>query len=111
MDHLVLSFADVPWQQSGPNCRIKEIVRGQQQLRLVEFQRGYEEDGWCEKGHIGYVLEGTLDIEFPEKTVRTKAGDGVWIPGGHDTRHRAHVVGESAQLILFENIAGGGEST
>ncbi len=104
MEHLVLSFADVPWQQSGPHCRIKGIVRGQQQLRLVEFQRGFKEDGWCEKGHVGYVLEGTLDIEFPDQTVSAKAGDGVWIPAGYETRHRAHVVGESAQLILFENF-------
>lgn len=110
MNHIVISFADVPWQRSGPSCRIKEIVRGRQQLRLVEFQKGFEEDGWCEKGHVGYVVEGTLSIEFPDQTVSAKAGDGVWIPAGHQTRHRAHVVGDSAQLILFENVSSDGES-
>jgi quercetin dioxygenase-like cupin family protein len=110
MDHIVISFADLPWQQAGPNRRMKEIVRGRQQLRQVEFQKGFKEDGWCESGHVGYVVEGTLDIEFPAQTVRAKAGDGVWIPAGYETRHRAHVVGESAQLILFEDIASDGNS-
>ncbi len=89
---------------------MKELVRGQQQLRLVEFQKGFQEHGWCEQGHVGYVVEGTLNIEFPDRTVPAHVGDAVLIPAGHQARHRAQVVGESAQLIFFENVVGGGES-
>jgi ribosomal-protein-alanine N-acetyltransferase len=102
-----ISFAAMAWQEPVPYCRTKECVRGGRRIRLVEFQKGFEEYGWCEKGHVGFIVEGSLDIEFPEKTVQVKAGDGVWIPAGHETRHRAHVVGESVQLMLIEDIAGG----
>lgn len=101
-EHMVISLEDMPWQQAGPNCRMKEVVSGRQRLRLVEFQKGFEEEGWCEKGHVGYVVEGRLDIEFPDQTVSARIGDAVVIPAGYETRHRAHVIGESVQFVLFE---------
>lgn len=100
---LVIPFHEIDWQTVGPYCRVKVLSSGQQQLRLVEFQKGFEEEGWCEKGHIGYVVEGSLEIEFPDQTVSAQAGDAILIPGGHPTRHRAHVIGESVQLLLFED--------
>lgn len=103
LDQMVVALDNVAWQQAGPNCRMKEVLSGGQRLRLVEFQKGFEEEGWCEKGHVGYVVEGRLDIEFSDKTVPARIGDAIFIPAGHETRHRAHVVDDVAQLILFEH--------
>ena len=86
----------------GACCRVKEIAREDQRFRLVEFQTGFEEDGWCEKAHVGYVLEGTLRIDLPDQTLQAKAGDVLWIPAGHETRHRAEMISEAVRLILFE---------
>jgi hypothetical protein len=36
---------------------------GSKQLRLVEFSSEFVEPHWCEKGHIGLVLSGTLEVD------------------------------------------------
>ena len=44
----------------------RATVRSQQlgniQLRLVEFSPGFKTSRWCPKGHIIFVLSGTLTI-------------------------------------------------
>ena len=102
---VVVAFNDLSWEVVGPFCRMKRIVRGNKQVRLVEFQNGFEEDGWCENGHVGFVLQGNLNIQFPDRMVSANEGDVVWIPPGFETRHRAHVLGESVQLVLFEDFS------
>lgn len=105
IDQVVVALSGEPWEDAGPCCRVKRIVRGTQQIRLVEFQKGFEEDGWCEYGHAGFVLQGAINIQFSNQTIAANEGDVVWIPAGYDTRHRAHVIGESVQLVLFESFA------
>jgi hypothetical protein len=36
---------------------------GEVQLRILEYSPGYLADHWCSKGHIIYVITGTLIIE------------------------------------------------
>jgi len=43
-----------------PGARSKFFQQEDKQIRLVEFTDEFVEPDWCEKGHIGYVLEGTL---------------------------------------------------
>ena len=33
-------------------------------VRLVEYSPGYRADHWCEKGHILFCVEGTLETEL-----------------------------------------------
>ena len=69
-----------------------------------EFTNELIEEDWCENGHIGYVLEGTLEVSFPRGKARFSAGDGVVILGGDLEKHKATVIGEKARLILVENV-------
>lgn len=96
-------FALIPWEEPGPGVRFKAVIRGGKRLRLVEFTSEFIEYDWCFKGHIGYVLEGEMEINFPHGTERFSAGDGIFILGGETEKHKASVIGPSATLILVED--------
>lgn len=72
-------------------------------IRLVEFSDEFNEKDWCTKGHVGYVLEGRLLIDFDGTVTEFTTGDGLFIPKGEGNRHRGHVrTGEKALVVLFE---------
>ena len=72
-------------------------------MRVVELTDGFIEHDWCMKGHVGYVLDGELEIHFPGRVERFTAGDGIMIAGGGGWRHRARVLGSVARLVLVED--------
>jgi quercetin dioxygenase-like cupin family protein len=37
---------------------------GNIRVRIVDYLPGYQADHWCNRGHIGYVLEGELICEL-----------------------------------------------
>jgi len=102
MNKYRIDFRHIPWKQSGSNVRMKVHHEGNTQVRLVEFSREFTETGWCQKGHIGYVLKGRLEIFFSRKKVAFKAGDGVFIPPGIKHKHKAHILTDTATLLLIE---------
>ena len=97
-----VEFEEMPWEEPAPGVRFKAICREGRKLRVVEFTSDFVEEDWCSKGHIGYVLEGALEVSFPHMTARFSAGDGIFILGGDAEKHKARVVGEKAILILVE---------
>jgi hypothetical protein len=58
-------------------------------MRLVEFTSAFVEPHWCEKGHIGVVLRGELEIDFDGHIVRYGKGSGIFIPRDASTKHKA----------------------
>ncbi|HPG42108.1 MAG TPA: cupin domain-containing protein [bacterium] len=76
-----ISFSALDWETPIQGVRHKKYCEGNRMLRLVEYTPAMPLH-WCEKGHIGYVLEGKLKIEFDNETVIYQAGDGVFIPNG-----------------------------
>jgi ethanolamine utilization protein EutQ (cupin superfamily) len=105
MRQVRVDFAALPWEEKAPGVRFKTLIRGNQRLRLVEFTNEFKDRDWCLKAHIGYVLEGELEITFDDAIERLAAGDGIFIAGGEQERHRAHVKGTLARLILVEEVA------
>ncbi len=65
MSEAKINFSELPWEEQSVGFRSKVIIRGGRKLRLVEFTDEFVERGWCEKGHIGYVLDGEFEIAFP----------------------------------------------
>jgi ethanolamine utilization protein EutQ (cupin superfamily) len=62
------------------------------------------EKDWCTKGHIGYVIEGCLSIDFNGKQMNFKAGDGIFIKEGN--KHKGSVAKEEkALVILFDKTS------
>jgi quercetin dioxygenase-like cupin family protein len=95
-------FAALPWETPASNVRYKVQRNAGQQMRLVEFGKGFAEADWCRKGHIGYVLEGSGELAMEGRTVPFQAGDGFFIPPGEEYRHKLHVYTEVLRVFLVE---------
>ncbi len=104
MDEAKINFGGLSWDESNLGVRSKVAVRGGKKLRLVEFTSEFVEHDWCRKGHVGYVLDGALEITFPDRTERFTVGDGIIILGGEGERHKARVIGAVARLLLAEDL-------
>jgi quercetin dioxygenase-like cupin family protein len=104
MEQFVIDFESIEWTEPAPGIRFKAIVQDGRQLRLVEFAQNFVESDWCKKGHIGYVIEGELEINFNGARKRVKSGDGLIIPAGEKAKHKAKVVGKVAKVILLEDV-------
>ena len=98
-----IDFAALAWDQPAPGMRSKAIVRDGRKLRLVEFSPDFVESDWCTKEHIGFVLEGELQISFGDGRQESfAAGDGIFIREGEPEKHKARVLGSLVTLILVE---------
>jgi quercetin dioxygenase-like cupin family protein len=98
-----IDFRKKPWESPAPGIWQKAYKEGSRMIRLVEFTEEFKENDWCTKGHIGYVLEGRLSIDFDGTVMEFNPGDGLFIPEGDKNRHKGHVQkGEKALLVLFE---------
>jgi quercetin dioxygenase-like cupin family protein len=73
-------------------------------MRLVEFTSEFVEPYWCEKGHIGLVLSGTLEIDFAGHVVQYPEGSGIFIPPGSSNAHKARSVTPVVRLVLVEDV-------
>ncbi|MDD9946456.1 MAG: cupin domain-containing protein [Myxococcales bacterium] len=58
---------------------------------------------WCAKGHIGHIVEGTLEIEFRGTTEVFSQGDALFIPAGPEHAHRAVVISGPVTALFFED--------
>ena len=103
MEECRIDFDSLPWESPVQGSRFKAFQRGDSKLRLVELTRDFVEPDWCRKGHIGYVLEGEMDVDFHGNVVRFSTGDGLFIPEGEENRHKATVVTDVVSLILVED--------
>jgi arsenate reductase len=99
-----VAFDDMPWQISASGVRFKIQRLGPRQLRLLEFTRELDHPHWCEAGHVGYVLEGAMEVTFAEgEPVSFRAGDGINIATGTAERHRPKALTDRVRLILVED--------
>ena len=102
MKQYKIDFESMKWQTPAAGVRFKAYEQGGRKLRLVEFSKEFVEQDWCTKGHIGYVLEGRMKIDFDGKVTVFGPGDGVFIPAGE--KHKAKVLTDTATAILVEEI-------
>ena len=98
MDSVRIDFDQYEWEYGSAGMRVKRVVRGGKQMRLVEIGPDFGEADWCEEGHTGVVLEGELEIHFDKTIERLSAGDGVFILGGREARHKSKAVGWSRSV-------------
>ena len=43
-------------------------------IRKVDYSENYVADHWCEKGHLFFVLEGTLTTELRDRSEERRVG-------------------------------------
>jgi quercetin dioxygenase-like cupin family protein len=104
MDEFKVDFDSMEWQSNRPGARFKLYSSGGHQLRLVEFTSGEVAPQWCDQGHIGLVLAGALTIDIGGKVVSYAEGDGIFIPTGASTAHRATSITPGTRLMIVEGI-------
>ncbi len=96
-----IDFKTMSWDSPAAGVRFKAYERNGRRLRLAEFTREFVEPDWCTKGHIGYVLEGRMEIDFDGKAIVFGPGDGLFILPGD--KHTARVITGTAKMILVED--------
>ena len=104
MSPFKIRFDAMEWQQIRPDVRQKTYCEGSRQVRLVEFDISDGAEHWCEVGHIGYVLKGGLSISFDGQVISFKAGDGLFIPAGAASKHKAVAISPGTQLLMVEDL-------
>jgi len=58
-------------------------------LRLVVYSSGFKADHWCNKGHIVYVISGSLVIEYEDETrIALSTGKSWHAPDDAKSPHR-----------------------
>jgi quercetin dioxygenase-like cupin family protein len=55
-----------PGEAGTASVRARNL--GEITLRIVAYSPGFKADHWCAKGHIVYVITGSLVIEYEDQT-------------------------------------------
>lgn len=102
-EQLHIQFSLIPWEVPRKGHYQKVIIRDQQKLRLLRFTEDFTEEHWCTNGHIGFVVEGEMTINFNGLFKHYKRGDGLWITSGEAEKHKVIIAKDNfVELILFE---------
>jgi len=97
-------FENIGWESPNKGVTQKAFHKGKKKLRLLRFDEDFVENDWCLKGHVGYVLEGKMEINFNGKVQEYKKNDGLWIEEGASNKHKVIIKkGTFVTLILFES--------
>lgn len=104
MDLCRVDFASMGWEPRAAGVRVKAFEYNGRRLRLAEFAKEFVEADWCTKGHIGYVLEGRMELDFHGHVVALGPGDGLFIPPGAEHGHKARVLTDSVKVVLVEDL-------
>jgi quercetin dioxygenase-like cupin family protein len=102
MEQYKIDFESMEWEVPADGVRFKAYEQGGRKLRLVEFSKEFVEPDWCMKGHIGYILEGQIEIDFNGDVVVFGWGDGLFILAGEKYRHKARVITDKVRAVLME---------
>lgn len=92
------------WESPGPCVRQKLHTVADRQLRVVEFLKDLKHPEWCRKGHVGFVLEGELRLEFESGVLEIGPGDGFIIPDGDAEGHRPVPLTDRVVAVLSEKV-------
>lgn len=98
-----INFNNIEWEFPIEGVKYKKYNYNNKQMRLIEYTKEMPPH-WCEKGHYGMILEGEMEIEYPNEKIIYKKGDGVFIPDGAEHRHKGRVLTESVKVIFIEDI-------
>lgn len=99
-----VDFRSLSWESPMEGVRFKACEYDGRRLRFVEFTKEFVEPDWRTKGHIGFVLDGEMEIDFDGEIIHFGPGDGLFIPVGEDNKHMAKILTNAVKLILMEDL-------
>jgi len=103
MKQYKIDFESMEWEVPVDGVKFKAYEQDGKKLRLVEFAKEFVEPDWCTKAHIGYILEGKIEIDFDGKVITFAPGDGIFIPAGPEHKHKGRVLTDKVKAILAED--------
>lgn len=96
-------FSGIDWQQVSDVAKQKLIDNGEKRVRLLDLSAGFQEQDWCKRGHTGYIIGGTLNIEYEDGRLETYAeGEPLLISTGE--LHKASVKSGRVRLFLMDDV-------
>lgn len=101
--HRIL-FDQIEWHTPQLGARFKVFRDGCRQVRLLELSDEFVEPQWCDKGHVGFVVSGELEVDFSGQVIRFPEGSALLIPAGVSHAHKARAVTPLVRLFLVEEI-------
>jgi quercetin dioxygenase-like cupin family protein len=104
MSNAKVDFKSMEWEKPMAGVRSKAYEQEGKKLRLVEFNKDFVEPGWCTKGHIGYILEGQMEIDFDGKHIVFGTGNGLFIPAGEKHKHKGRALTDTVKAVLVEDV-------
>lgn len=104
MEQYKIDFGSMSWETPAVGVKFRAYEQNGRKLRLAEFTKEFIEPDWCTRMHIGYILEGQMEIDFDGKKVVFGAGDGVFIPKGKNHRHKANILTDVVKVFLVEDV-------
>ena len=97
-------FDTLDWESLMPGVRYKRYNSDNKQIRLVEYDKSFIEQVWCIIGHMGYVIEGEIEIDFNGEIINYRPGDAIFIMPGEEHKHKLKVVSDKAILFMVEDV-------
>ncbi len=99
-----IDFSDMEWESPLSGLKSKAFKKDNKQIRLLELSIELEHPEWCETGHIGYVVEGEIEIIFDDESVKYQKGDSIYISAGKEERHIPKPITEKVILFMVEEV-------
>jgi hypothetical protein len=100
-------FGEIEWIDDAPGCQARETQVEGTRWAVVEYGEGASREEWCEEGHRGYVISGSIEYEFDDghEPLRASEGEAFRLPparlGGG--AHRGHNVASGpTRLFLID---------
>ncbi|WP_029264230.1 MULTISPECIES: DHCW motif cupin fold protein [unclassified Microbacterium] len=103
------AFSTTTWAEIErtvhPGITGQAVWRSQQigdtRIRMVEYSPGYVADHWCSRGHVLFVVEGTLETELEDgRTFTLHAGQSYQV--GTDMEAHRSSTETGARLFVVD---------
>ena len=76
-------------------------LNGDLRLRVVEYGPGYIADHWCDRGHVFFVLAGTIEIELLDgRTFSLEPNKSFVVSDNGDASHRVSTKSGGTAFIV-----------
>lgn len=101
-------FGSMGWTNDAPGIRARETDLEGVRWAEVEYSEGASREEWCEEGHCGYVLRGSIEYEFDDgrDPLRIEKGEAFRLPAaslGRGAHRGRNFASGSTRLFLIDD--------
>src|SRR5262245_1308195 len=87
IDWANVTASEQPGESGTATARVRQF--GETQIRLVSYSPDYVADHWCHKGHVVFVVDGQLAIEYQDgKRYELQAGMSYYVGDNESPSYR-----------------------